>query len=112
MALDYYRNDKWATRNMVELFILGFCTERYVKLSHGELPKSIEEAREEVLAHIEKLKTELLDGPMARGRVRVSEIRVCGTWLGGGVASRSFNIYGAGRKTCSASITEYYPPQQ
>lgn len=109
MALTYFRNKLWAPRNMVEQFTLGFCTERYEKLSHGPLPKSIEDARAEVLAHIERLKTELLDGPMARGRVSVSEIRVCGTWVGGGVASKSFNIYGAGRKTLSASITESYP---
>lgn len=113
MAITAYIQGTPKPRNAIEQYVRGYCTDRYVKRSHGELPRSIEDARQEIVDHANRLRTEILTGRQRLGKIRITEIYVSGTYAGSGdPASKGFDIYGPGRKTSTVHISQDIPSKR
>lgn len=69
----------------------------------GKKPFGIYEARERLMA----VRDELVKSGV-RGNVTFSEVRVSGTWVGGDVMMREFEMVAAGRKIRSLTVMESY----
>lgn len=86
-------------RNEMEQCLIQWARDNF----QDERPFGIHEARRRLIA----VRDELVKSGV-RGNVTFSEVRVSGTWVGGDVMMREFEMVAAGRKIRSLTVMESY----
>lgn len=94
--------EDYKPRNAMEQMAVAWCTANM----NGEREGTLDEFRQVLAIIVQDWR--VLDH--IRGRIIISEVKVTGTWAGGGVSDRSFTVTAPGRRIPTITISESYPP--